>query len=95
MSGIMERAAESAGNENESHIAAESAEFAVEVPHFNRAAVMSDVRRLSTVSNWRTAGTIAFQWTVIVLAWWAAVASGPIRVLSTQSLSHMRTHVQQ
>lgn len=76
MSGIMERAAETAGSKTESCAGMEDADFALEVPHFNRTAVMGDVRRLSTVSNWRAAGAIAFQWTVIVVAWWAAVASG-------------------
>ena len=52
------------------------AEFEVDRERYPRSALMADVRRLSTVSDWRSAANIAFQWLVVGLASWAAVASG-------------------
>src|SRR6185312_8151874 len=51
-------------------------EFDVELARYPRAEIMPDVRRLSDVSNLKSVLGIAFQWGVIVLAGWAAVASG-------------------
>lgn len=59
---------------------ADDTEFAVPIEHYNRAAVMPVVRRLSRVSNVRSVVLIAGQWAAIVAAmagavhfstWWA------------------------
>src|SRR5262249_45466879 len=51
-------------------------EFDVELARYPRAEIMPDVRRLSEVSNLKSALGIAFQWGLIFLAGWAAVTSG-------------------
>ena len=51
-------------------------QFAVELGRFSRAPWMPEVRRLSQTSNWHSVCMIAFQWGLIALACWAAVASG-------------------
>lgn len=56
--------------------ASDAPEFDVALGRFDRTPVMAEVRRLSTVSNWRGAATIAFQWLVIVAAFAAAMTSG-------------------
>lgn len=52
------------------------AEFSLRLPRFSRAIVMDDVRRLSHVSNLRSALIIAWQWIVIFTAGYAAVHFG-------------------
>jgi fatty acid desaturase len=51
-------------------------EFDVELTRYPRAEIMPDVRRLSGVSNVKSVFGILFQWGVVALAAWAAVASG-------------------
>ncbi len=52
----------------------QSTEFAVALGRFDRSRVMSDVRRLSEVSNARSAALIALQWATIVAAGWLAIS---------------------
>ena len=56
--------------------ASEKLHQSVPLGRFARAHVMPVVRRLSTVSNLRTASYIALHWAVIIAAVWAALASG-------------------
>jgi fatty acid desaturase len=51
-------------------------EFDVPLSRFARAAIMPEVRLLSTVSNWRSTCTIAVQWAIILAAGTLAVQSG-------------------
>ena len=51
-------------------------EFVVETVRYPRAAIMPEVRRLSKVSNWRSAGIIAWQWVLIFAAGTLAVQTG-------------------
>jgi fatty acid desaturase len=51
-------------------------DLSVSIGRYPRAASASHVRRFSKVSNWRSAGEIALQWIAVVLAGWAAIASG-------------------
>ncbi|MBX9791510.1 MAG: fatty acid desaturase family protein [Pirellulales bacterium] len=51
-------------------------EFVVATTRYPRAAIMPEVRRLSKVSNWRSAATIAWQWVLIFAAGTLAVQTG-------------------
>lgn len=57
-------------------LASDAPEFELELGRFDRAAVIADVRRLSTVSNVHGALAIGAQWAVIVAAFAAAMLSG-------------------
>lgn len=51
-------------------------EFAVALERYPRTPMMPEVRRLSKISNWRSAAYIALQWGIISLAIYLAVQSG-------------------
>ena len=51
-------------------------EFELGVVRYPRAGIAPDIRRLSVVSNWRSALTIAWQWAIIFAAATLAVWSG-------------------
>jgi fatty acid desaturase len=55
---------------------ADEPEFSVSLQRYPRKHVAAEIRRLSQVNGWRTTGLLIFHWTMILLAGWAAVASG-------------------
>lgn len=55
---------------------ADEQEFDVELGRYPRGALMPEIRRLSHVSNGRSACTIGFQWAIIITAAAAAIVSG-------------------
>jgi fatty acid desaturase len=51
-------------------------EFSVALERYPRKDIAAAVRRLSSVNGWRTTGLITLHWSIVLLAGWAAVASG-------------------
>lgn len=51
-------------------------EFAASLERYPRKHVTAEVRRLSQVNGWRTTGLLVLHWSIVLLAGWAAVASG-------------------
>jgi fatty acid desaturase len=76
--GAATAASQKSGGVSEAELAGrdDNPTFEVGVGRYPRAAITPEIRRLSTVSNWRSAVTIALQWIIILSAGTLAVWSG-------------------